>query len=103
MVAVNLGVLDKQTVEILGPPFRHFPYLDETLACEQEMLRIEVAQLDESLSLLRAAARIRGIHQSALALHEVAQVSPRANQLLTEVVTGNVEQLRSDAICDAED
>ena len=67
------------------------------------MLRIEIAQLDESLRLFRAAARIGVIHQSALALHEVAQVSPRASQLLTEVVAGNVEQLGSDAVGDPED
>ena len=100
---MKVGVLGIERIELLGPTLRHFTHVDDAMAREEEVLRIEVAQLDEALGLPGAAARIGCVDQAALALHEVAQVAPRSGELLTEVVAGDVEQLGSDAIGDPED
>jgi len=57
-----------------------FPHLAYSFADEQQILGIDVACLYEATCLLGTPAGVRLVHQSALVVHEVAQVSPRTGQ-----------------------
>src|SRR5437016_12100727 len=103
MVAMNLGVLGIERLEVLAFLPGHFPQLRHMLAREQQLFRIEVPGPGESLRFLRTAAWVRRVHESALVLHERVQTATSARQLLPEVVAADVEQLRPDSVADAED
>src|SRR5688500_9054628 len=102
MTAMNVGEGGVQGVEIVGSFFSHLTHLYDALVSTEEMLRIEVAHLDESLCFLCASAGVGGLHQSALALHEVVEVAARPSQFLTETIPRDVEQLRAHAVRHAE-
>src|SRR3984957_16281891 len=63
-----------------------FPHLPYSCADEQQILGINVACLYEATRLLGTPAGVLLVHQSALVVHEVAQVSPRTGQALSKVV-----------------
>src|ERR1700746_2076036 len=65
-----------------------FAHLAYSLADEQQILGIDVACLYEATCFLGASAGVRLVHQSALVVHKVAQVSPRTGQALAKVVGG---------------
>src|SRR4029077_3041476 len=66
-----------------------FAHLAYSLADEQQILGIDVACLYEGTRLLVSRAAVRLVDQSALVVHKVAQVSPRAGQSLSKVVRSN--------------
>src|SRR3984893_5451130 len=79
------------------------PHLADSLSGEQEVIRIDVARLNEAAGLLGTSARVRFVYQSALVVHEVAQVSTSTGQPLTKVLRGDFQQIGADSIAYAED
>src|SRR5580700_9650073 len=80
-----------------------FPHLAYSLADEQQILGIDVACLYEATRLLSAAAGVRLVHQSALVVHKVAQVSPRTGQALSKVAGSDLQHLSSNGVAYLED
>src|SRR6201986_1154007 len=80
-----------------------FAHLADSLADEQQILGIDVACLYEGTRLLGTPAGVPLVHQSALVVHKVAQVSPRTGQALSEVVRSNLQHLSSNGVAYFED
>src|SRR5882672_3185123 len=75
-----------------------FPHLAYSFADEQQILGIDVACLYEATRLLGTPAGVRLIHQSALVVHKVTQVSVRAGQALSKVVGSDLQHLSSNGV-----
>src|SRR5260370_36741695 len=73
-----------------------FPHLAYSFADEQQILGIDVACLYEATRLLGTPAGVRLVHQSALVVQKVAQVSPRTAESLSKVVGCNFQHLCGD-------
>src|ERR1700720_2917412 len=71
-----------------------FPHLADSFANEQEVLGIDVACLYEATGLLGKSAGVRVVYQSALVVHEVAQVAARTGRALAKVVGSDLQELR---------
>src|ERR1700741_2945777 len=80
-----------------------FPHLAYSFADEQQILGIDVARLYEATRLLGTPARVRLVHQSALVVHKVAQVSPRTGQALSKVVGSDLQHLSGNGVAYTED
>src|SRR6476660_6478562 len=80
-----------------------FPHLAYSFADEQQILGIDVACLYEGTRLLGTPAGVRLVHQSALVVHKVAQVSPRTGQALSKVVGIDLYHLSSNGVAYLED
>src|ERR1700741_4754665 len=80
-----------------------FAHLAYSLADEQQILGIDVACLYEATRLLGTPAGVRLVHQSALVVHEVAQVSPRTGQALSKVVVSDLQHLSCNGVAYLED
>src|SRR5216683_4087230 len=80
-----------------------FPHLADSFAGEEEVLGIDVTGLYEATGLLGAPAGVRLVHQSALVVHEVAQVPPRTGQALAKVVGSDLQHLSSNGVAYIED
>src|SRR6201981_1054705 len=80
-----------------------FPHLAYSLADEQQILGIDVAFLYEATRLLGTPAGVRLVHQSALFVHTVAQVSPRPGQALPKVVGSDLQHLSGNGVAYTED
>src|SRR5246500_4802821 len=80
-----------------------FPHLAYSLADEQQILGIDVACLYEATRLLGAPAGVRLVHQAALVVHKVAQVSPRTGQALSKVVGSDLQHLSSNGVAYTKD
>src|ERR1700726_5002014 len=80
-----------------------FPHLADSFANEQEVLGIDVACLYEATRLLGTPAGVRLVYQSALVVHEVAQVSARTGQALSKVVGSDLQELSGNGVAYTED
>src|ERR1700739_2638268 len=80
-----------------------FAHLASSFADKQQILGIDVACLYEGTRLLGTPAGVRLVHQSALVVHKVAQVSPRTGQSLSKVVRSNLQHLRTNGVAYLED
>src|ERR1700736_4079941 len=80
-----------------------FPHLADSFANEQQIVGIDVARLYEATGLLSAAAGVRLVHQSALVVHEVAQVPARTGQALPKVVGSDLQHLSGNGVTYIED
>src|SRR6202162_6611109 len=80
-----------------------FPPLADSSANEQELLGIDVACLYEATGLLGTPARVRVVYQSALVVHEVAQVSARTGQALANAVGSDFQELSGNGVAYTED
>src|SRR6202140_1958960 len=80
-----------------------FPHLADSFANEQEVLGIDVACLYEATGLLGTPARVRVVYQSALVVHEVAQVSARTGQALSKVGGSDLQDLSGNGVAYTED
>src|ERR1700722_8303198 len=80
-----------------------FPHLADSFANEQEGLGIDVACLYEATGLLGTPARVRVVYQSALVVHEVAQVSARTGQALAKVVGSDLQELSGNGVAYTEE
>src|SRR6202041_1580733 len=74
-----------------------------SLADEQQILGIAVARLYEATRLLGTPAGVRLVHQSALVVHKVPQVSPRTGKALSKVVGSDLQHLSSNGVAYLED
>src|ERR1700746_1670908 len=79
------------------------PHLAYSFADAQQILGIDVACLYEATRLLGTPAGVRLVHQSALAVHKVAQVSPRTGQALSKVVGSDLQHLSGNGVAYTED
>src|ERR1700736_3453189 len=80
-----------------------FAHLAYSLADEQQILGIDVACLYEGTRLLGTPAGVRLVYQSALVVHEVAQVSARTGQALSKVVGSDLQDLSGNGVAYTED
>src|ERR1700719_3972001 len=80
-----------------------FPHLADSFANEQEVLGIDVACLYEATGLLGTPAGVRLVYQSALVVHEVAQVSARTGQALAKIVGSDLQDLSGNGVAYRED
>src|ERR1700719_1498325 len=80
-----------------------FPHLAYSLADEQQIVGIDVACLYEATCLLGTPAGVRLVHQSALVVHKVTQVSARTGQALAKVVGSDLQHLSGDGVACTED
>ena len=61
--------------------------------CKFHTLRVDVTRLHKSACLLRAPARVTGVDQAALLIHELVEIAPRTGEKLTEIVRRNFHHL----------
>src|SRR5246127_5873937 len=80
-----------------------FPHLADSFANEQEVLGIDVACLYEATGLLGTPAGVRLVYESALVVHEVAQVSACTGQALAKVVGSNLQNLSGHGVAYTKD
>src|ERR1700722_20947991 len=80
-----------------------FPPLAYSFADEQQILGIDVACLYEATCLLGTPAGVRLVHQSALVVHKVAQVSARTGQALAKVVGSYLQELSGNGVAYTEE
>src|SRR6202007_188320 len=80
-----------------------FAHLAYSFADEQQILGIDVACLYEATCFLGAPAGVSLVHQSALVVHKVAQVSPRTGQALSKVVGTDLQHLSGNGVAYTED
>src|SRR6202041_1132894 len=80
-----------------------FLHLAYSFADEQQILGIDVACLYEATRLFGTPAGVRLVHQSALVVHKVAQVSPRTGQTLSKVVGSDLQHLSGNRVAYTED
>src|SRR5258708_35357569 len=80
--------------------FHHLAY---SFGDEPQILGIDVAWLYEATRLLGTPAGVRLIHQSALVVHKVTQVSARTGQALSKVAGSDLQHLSSNGVAYLED
>src|ERR1700719_1631829 len=80
-----------------------FPHLAYSFADEQQILGIDVACLYEATCLLGTPAGVRLVHQPALVVHKVAQVSARTGQAVAKVVGSDLQELSGNGVAYTED
>src|SRR5713226_6810771 len=80
-----------------------FPHLAYSFADEQQILGIDVACLYEATRLFGTPTGVRLIHQSALVVHKVTQVSARTGQALSKVVGSDLQHLSGIGVAYTED
>src|SRR6202008_1172602 len=80
-----------------------FPHLAYSLADEQQIPGIDVACLYEATCFLGTPAGVRLVHESALVVHKIAQVSPRTGQALSKVVGSDLQYLSGNGVAYLED
>src|SRR6266849_5744513 len=103
MSAEDLRAFSVQGVDNLMHLWCGLPHLADSFAGEEEVLGIDVTGLYEATGLLCAPAGVRLVHQSALVVHEVAQVPPRTGQALAKVVGSDLQHLSSNGVAYIED
>src|SRR6266446_1621258 len=103
MSAEDLRAFSVQGIDGLMHLRRDFPHLADSLADEQEVLGIDVACLYEATGLLGTPAGVRLVHQSALVVHKVTQVSARTGQALSKVVGSDLQHLSGNGVAYTED
>src|SRR5258707_2584838 len=103
MSAEDLRAFSIQGAEGLMHLRYGLPHLAYSFANEQQILGIDVACLYEATCLLGTPAGVRLVHQSALVVHKVAQVSPRTGQALSKVVGSDFQRPRGNGVAYTED
>src|SRR5216684_5773025 len=103
MSPVSLRAFIVQGLEGLEHLRRGLPDLTRSASGEQQVVRIDVTLLDEAAGLLGTSAWVRFVYQSALAVHEVAQVATSTGQPLTKILRADFQQIGADRIAYAED
>src|ERR1700720_1809005 len=91
MSPVNLRAFIVQGLNGLKHLRRGLPDLTHSASGEQKVVRIDVTLLDETAGLLGTSAWIRFVYQSALVVHEVAQVATSTGQPLTKILRGDFQ------------
>src|SRR5579864_659164 len=100
---VDLRALIVQGLERLNHFRCGLPDLTHSRSGEQKVVRIDVTHLHEAAGLLGTSAWIRFVYESALVVHEVAQVATSTGQPLTKILRGDFQQIGADSVAYAED
>src|SRR5258708_35060865 len=103
MSPVNLGAFIVQGLDGLKHLRRGLPDLTCSASREQKVVRIDVTHLDEAAGLLGTSAWVGFVYQSALVVHEVAQVATSASQALTKILRGDFPQIGAHRVAHGED
>src|SRR3984957_8842577 len=103
MSPVNLRAFIVQGLDGLKHLRCGLPDLTHSASGEQKVVRIDVALLDEAAGLPGTSAWVRFVYQSALVVHEVAQVATSAGQPLTKMLRGDLQQNAAVSLPFAED
>src|SRR6266478_5028688 len=103
MSPVNLRVFIVEVLDSLKHLRRGLPDLTHSASGEQKVVRIDVTHLHEASGLLGTSAWVRFVYQSALVVHEVAQVATSTGQPLTKILRGDFQQIGANSIAYAED
>jgi hypothetical protein len=103
VIAVNLRIGGVQLIELLRALFGHLAYARNSLTSKEQVMRIEVAGLDETLRLLGASTRVVPVNQTAFVLHEIVQVPSGACESLSERLGTDFKQFCTDSVRHAED
>src|SRR6202007_1268895 len=80
-----------------------FPHLADSFANEQQIPVNDVACLYEGSGFLGTPEGVRLVHESALVVHKIAQVSPRTGQALSKVVGSDLQYLSGNGVAYLED
>lgn len=91
-----------ETLKRLVPLRRHVFDAQVVRPGKHELRGIDNALAYKSPGLARAAARVAGVHQAAVVLHEGTQLLPRTGQALAKVVFAHVEHLAARGVADLE-
>jgi len=75
----------------------------DMLRNEQEVMRIDVAGVDEALGFLGTTAGIARVHQTALVVHELVEVPAGAGEALPEIVGRHLQDFATDGVACTED
>src|ERR1700720_4240515 len=103
MSAVNLRAFIVQGFDRFKHLRRGLPDLTHSASGEQKVVGIDPTLLDEAAGLPGTSAWVRFVYQSALVVHEVAQVATSTGQPLTKILRGDFQQIGADRIAYAED
>src|ERR1700719_248638 len=103
MSPVNLRPFIVQGLDGLKHLRRGLPNLTHSASGEQKVVRIDPTLLDEAAGLPGTSAWGGFVYQSALVVHEVAQVATRTGQPLTKILRGEFQQIGADSIAYGED
>jgi hypothetical protein len=103
MSAINLRAFIVQGLDGLKHLRRGLPDLTRSASGEQKVVRIDPTLLDEAAGLPGTSAWVGFVNQSALVVHEVAQIATSAGQPLTKILRGDFQQIGADSIAYAED
>src|ERR1051326_4136773 len=74
----------------------------DVLRNKQQAVRVNVPFFDEAARFLCASARVAGVHEAALVVHEAVNVSTGTGQALTKVLGRHFQNLSPGGICRAE-
>jgi hypothetical protein len=70
---------------------------------ELQVMRIDVAGVDEALGFLGTTAGIVRVHQAALVVHELVEVPAGAREALPEIVGRHLQDFATDGVARSED
>ena len=80
-----------------------FPDSPDMQGNELQLMRIDVAGVDEALSFLGAAAGIIRVYQSALAVHELVEIAAGTREALPEIVGRHLQDFATNGVARSED
>ena len=104
VIAINGRVLPVEDIfDFANRAGRRFPDPPNVQGHEEQLMRIDVTGVDETLSLLGATAGVVCVHQAALVVHELVKIAAGSGQALPEVVGRHLQDFAADAVADAED
>src|SRR6266545_4341396 len=102
MVPVKLSVRVVEGVQISALLPGHVTHARHMRSGKKKLLGIHVSGFHEALRLLRTAARVRFVDQTALVVQKAVEVAPGARKLLAKILATDVEELRPDNISHTE-
>src|SRR6266478_1340289 len=103
MLAVDFRAFAVQGLDSLIRLRRRLPYLADTFAVKQQIVWIDVARLNKAAGLLSTTAWVCLVNQAALVVHEIAQVTARARESLSKILSGDFQHFGRDCVADTED
>ena len=78
MVTMNGRILGIERIEVFAFLEGYFSDFRHMLAREQQLFRVEISSLGETLRFLRTTAGVCCVHKPTFVLHERVQITPRS-------------------------
>src|ERR1051326_1225693 len=103
VLAIDRGAALVEGLDRLEGRRHYLAHLPNMIACEDEVLGVHVAGVDEPAGLLRTSTGVRWVYEPALAVHEAVKVSACAGQTLAEVVSTDLQELSANGVAHSED